>query len=761
MSGNNTIVSKVEIATKILDNLYNIQDADLKKMEGYGSLNYRVKTKDKKFVLKLYPSSDDVHLLHAENQLFKHLSNLSNQASNSFPQVYPSTDGKFISTYSDSSQIFYVRLLSFLEGKFFAEIEHTDEFFKSFGTFLGKMNLALLTFRHPAIDARIFNWDNQHALLNEKYVGFISDLEKRRLVQYFFMQYREEIQPHCYKIRKSTIHNDGNDWNVLTKNGIVSSVIDFGDMCYSPLINELAVAITYACFEKPNPIKTACLIIKNYHQELPLEELELDILYYLIATRLCVSVCNSAYSKNQMPDNEYISISEKPAWELLEKWITINPNFATNEFRLACGFEKKTLDRVDFLLEKRKEVLSDGLSISYKKPINFEKGALQYMYDYEGNTYLDAYNNIKHVGHCHPKVVNVIQRQAAKLNTNTRYLYGALTEYAELLLENFPKKLNKVFFVNSGSAATDLAIRIARVCTGKKDMLVMEQGYHGNTIAGIEVSHYKFHKKNGGGEPDHIHTLPFPTKELQNPKLNESSWKTNILMTLSEVPNNGLAGFIVEPILGCAGQMPLPDNYLKMVFEEVRANGGLCIVDEVQIGFGRTGTFGGWEQHNVIPDIVILGKPMGNGHPIGAVVTTDKIAKQFDNGVEFFTSFGGNPISCSVGKSILEIIKDENLIDNAIEVGNYFKNRLLSLQDQFSIIHEVRGSGLFLGVEFRQPNEKESITPFIKEELKKRFILTSTDGPGERTLKIKPPMIFNKKNVDQFIEALEEILTER
>ena len=186
--------------------------------------------------------------------------------------------------------------------------------------------------------------------------------------------------------------------------------------------------------------------------------------------------------------------------------------------------------------------------------------------------------------------------------------------------------------------------------------------------------------------------------------------------------------------------------------------GGLCIVDEVQIGFGRTGTFGGWEQHDVIPDMVILGKPMGNGHPIGAVVTTEEIAKKFDNGVEFFSSFGGNPVSCSVGKTVLKVIEEEKLIANATEVGNYFEIKLLALQQKFPVIYDVRGVGLFLGVEFRQPNETESITPTIKEELKKRFILTSTDGPEERTLKIKPPIIFSKKNVDEFIKKLEEIL---
>ena len=349
MNVKNNLTSELEIADKVLNDLYDIQDANLKKMDGYGSLNYRVFIDKKKYVLKLYTSKEDVHLLHAENQLFKHLSQKSNLDSNAFPQVFPTVDQKFISTFIFENQFFYVRLLSFLEGDFFAEVEQNDTLLESFGTFLGKMDKTLLAFRHPAIDARVLNWDNQHAILNEKYIDHITDIDRRRLVQYFFMQFREEVLPHAYQLRKSTIHNDANDWNILTKKGEVTAAIDFGDMCYSPLINELAVAIPYAAFGKKDPIKTACLIIKKYHQELPLEPLELDILYYLMATRLCVSVCNSAFSKKQNPDNEYITISEKPAWELLEKWITINPNHAANKFREACGFEKKTTDRVNSL----------------------------------------------------------------------------------------------------------------------------------------------------------------------------------------------------------------------------------------------------------------------------------------------------------------------------------------------------------------------------------------------------------------------------
>ncbi len=743
-----------ELPTSILQNLYDIVPTKVRKMTGYDNLNFRVSVGKKKYVLKIYTGDESIDFLKATDEV---LDKLSDQ----FPKSIPTTTGEKIIQTNFEGKNYLVQLLTYLEGTFLGDLPSTNEtLLNSFGTFLGKMNATLLSHRSPHIEARNQNWDNQHALMNEDLTKYITDHSKRRLAEYFFQQFKEVVLPYQYKLRKTIIQGDANEWNTLSRNGKVSGLIDFGDIAYSFLINELGVAIPYALFGKENLVESACQIIKTYHEQLPLEEKELEVLYYLIAIRAVVSVCNSTYQASLKPDNEYITISQKPSWEFLEKWITINPIHAENEFRKACNFNNKTSANVNTLLGIRHQVMSKSLSVSYKTPIHFEKAALQYMYSADGKTYLDAYNNIKHVGHCHPKVVNAIQRQAAKMNTNTRYLYQNLTDYSTQLLSHFPKKLNKVFFVNSGSAATDAALRMARAHTQKKGMLVMEEGYHGNTSAGIEVSHYKFGHKGGDGEAKNIFTIPFPIIDLQNDSFNQSQWKNNLVLAISNAQKNGLAGFIAEPILGCAGQVPLPDGYLKMAYELVREAGGVCIADEVQIGFGRTGKFWGWEHHGVIPDMVILGKPMGNGHPIGAVITTSEIAKSFDNGMEFFSSFGGNPVSCSIGKSVLEVIKEEEIVQNAIEVGNYFKSILLKMQKEFPIIYDIRGEGLFLGIEFRRPNETKSITPNIKEELKKRYILTSTDGSGERTLKVKPPMIFSKKNVNEFVLKLREILNQ-
>ncbi|HFB99949.1 MAG TPA: aminotransferase class III-fold pyridoxal phosphate-dependent enzyme, partial [Phaeodactylibacter sp.] len=538
------------IPLQILKTYYSISPTEITQMDGYETWNFKIKTKNKKYVLKIYPHSENLQFLNATNAVLEKLSD-------NFPKNIPAIDGKKIITHEVENEIYHALLLTYLEGDFLGKIKTDASLLESFGFFLGKMDNVLRSLRSPIIEARIQNWDLQHCLMNAPKINLITDHSRRRLVQYFFQEYKETVLPLQYQLRKSIIHSDANDWNVLTQNGKVTAMIDFGDIAYSYLINELAIAIPYAIFGKKNPIEAACAIIKGYHQQLPLEENELDILYYLIAARLCVSLINSTEQQAQHPDNQYITISQKPAWELLEKWITINPFFAKSEFRKTCGYKSNLFTKKENLISQRHRFFSEALSVSYDTPIHFEKAALQYMYAADGNTYLDAYNNIKHVGHCHPKVVNALQRQAANLNTNTRYLYENLTSYADQLLKHFPKKLNKIFFVNSGSAATDLALRIARTHTGNQNMLVMEEGYHGNTSAAIEVSHYKFGHQGGMGEPAFTHTVPTPTIHLQNKLLTKTSWKANILLSLSQASKNGLAGFIAEPILGCAGQMPL------------------------------------------------------------------------------------------------------------------------------------------------------------------------------------------------------------
>lgn len=743
----------------ILQSHFGIIDAIVTTLEGYDSTNYKVKSKKGTYVLKQNSySKETLALLEAENQIFEQLKVLNDYDA---PTAIHSLKNESIVVVED--QVF--RLLSFVEGEFLGDVSHRPTLLHSFGVFLAKMDEQIHSKYHSAIVGKETQWDLKQFKLNYKYLEYISNPRDRSLVDYFFLQFDEHVSPIEYQLRKGIIHNDGNDWNVLTKNGKVSGIIDFGDMCHSWIINEVAIAITYVMMEKENPIEIASNVIKGYHSVFPLKEQELDILYYLIAARLCTSVCNSAYTKTLKPDSEYITVSEKPAWELLRKWIAINPIKAKDSFRDAAEFPPTEKETNAQQLQRRKTNFSDALSLSYSNPIQMKQSAFQYMYDADGNTFLDAYNNIMLAGHCHPKVVRAGQKTIARLNTNTRYLYDELLTYSEKLLAKFPEKLNKVFFVNSGSAASDLAIRMATNHSQRQKLMVLEHGYHGNTRIGIDISHYKYDHQGGTGKQEYIIATPMPKAFGSGYEDDGAAGDYFAKQTIAQInaDKGKIAAFIAEPIVGCGGQVPLAKGYLKQVYDSVRAQGGICISDEVQVGFGRLGAyFWGYEMYDVVPDMVILGKPMANGHPIGAVVTTTEIAESFDNGLEFFSSFGGNPVSCAIGNAVLDVIDEESLQVHAKKVGEYLIQSLQKLQNKYVELADIRGSGLFLGVEIvdQHGNPNTELASKIKNGLREKFILISTDGPYDNVLKIKPPLSFQVGDAHTLVQMIDSILIE-
>ena len=739
---------------------FGVRAHKIKKLSGYNNRNYLVITSDSKYILKTYKFDEiQYDLVIAESEVLRHL---SKQRHDYFPEPHKSIDGNYVKIIDTGDEKIIVRLLSFLEGDFFSEVSHSEELFISFGRLMATMDQELLGQKNYTIQSRQYAWDIQFVHLNKAFVIDIPEPGKRRIVEYFLLQFEEMVRPYMPGLRKSIIHNDGNDWNVLVNNGKVSGIIDFGDIVYSPIINEVAVGITYAIMGKDDPVLWASHIIRGYHSILPLKIEELGILYYLIAAQLCISVINSAHNKKIDPDNEYISISENRAWVLIYKWLETNPHLAAREFMQTCGYGKNRQEKVSEKIARRHQYIDPIVSISYKNPLFVTQAAFQYMYDGYGNTFLDAYNNIPHVGHAHPKVVKAGQKQMAKLNTNTRYVYDLLQAYSEKLLSKFPSSLNKVFFVNSGSAASDLAIRLARHHTRRDNIMVMEHGYHGHTMTGIEISDYKFSNEKGPGQRPWILKAPIPDTYRGKYKGENAGKKyaqeaRQLLVVFSE----SVAAFISEPVVGCGGQVPLAPGYLKELYPMIRAQGGVCISDEVQTGFGRLGThFWGFERHEVVPDIVVLGKPMGNGHPMGAVVTTQEIADSFNKGVEFFSSFGGNPVSCAIGLEVLNVIEDEQLQQNAMDVGNYYSLLMQELSNDFDCIGDVRGSGLFLGFEIvdQYGNHNRELASNIKNELKDRYILLGTDGPKNNVLKSKPPLCFDKSNVERVVENIFEIL---
>jgi len=747
----------------ILREQFGINAIKVERLSGLDNANYFVETQSEKYIFKTYPATrDTLSLVEAENNA---LLFLQNEGQRNIQTPIPSKNQSYTAIVTINGQEYICRMLSYLEGKFLVDVPHSKKLFQSFGKFLAQLDLKFQQFTDYRVAARKLKWDIQYLNLSKKYLDSIPDRKDRSVVHYYYQQYEENVVPWLHELRTSVIHNDANELNVLVAHEEVSGIIDFGDMSDTFLINELAIAITYACYDKENPLEWANILIESYHEILPLQEKELEVLYYLIAARLCISICNSACAREENHNNEYAFVSEKYAWQMLYRWLAINPIAAETSFRRAAGFPVKNPLPIEKLLEKRHEHLSSILSVSYDTPIHMKGAAFQYMYDAYGNSYLDAYNNIPHVGHSHPKVVEAGQRQMAKLNTNTRYLYDSLNEYAEKLLSKFPDSLNKVYFVNSGSAATDLALRMANIHSGNEKIMVMEHGYHGNTRAAIDVSYYKFNNPKGIGKKEHILVAPIPdTYRGKYTNDNGSAGKSYAEEAIKQIEDSKtpIGAFISEPIIGCGGQVPLAKGYLKQLYPAIRKQGGICIDDEVQTGFGRIGDhYWGYEAQEVVPDMVILGKPMANGHPMGALVCTSDIAASFEKGVEFFSSFGGNPVSCAIALSVLEIIEEENLQVNAKIVGEYYKSLLWGLQERYPCIGDVRGSGLYLGVEIVKDNSMEPDTGLahhIKNELRNRYILISTDGPYDSVLKTKPPLCFSKEDAFKTVEQVDNIL---
>jgi 4-aminobutyrate aminotransferase-like enzyme len=413
---------------------------------------------------------------------------------------------------------------------------------------------------------------------------------------------------------------------------------------------------------------------------------------------------------------------------------------------------------IEEMLQHRLNALGPNLSISHQRPLHVVRGWKSNLYAADATCFLDTRNNIAHVGHEHPRIVKAGQNQMAVLNTNTRYMHMLRLELADRLLESLPDNLTNIYFVNSGSEANDLALRMARYHTGSTETLVMDQAYHGATAACLEVSSYKFGDGGGAGSRGHIHVLP----HLRS--IDVTSTGQAIEFAKSVNPKNLPMTFIHETLPGCGGQIVPPEKYFTAIYDVIRQNGGICIADEVQTGMGRVGeAFWSFELFGVQADIVTIGKPLGNGHPVAAVAVSREIARSYDDGPEFFSSFGGNPVSCAIALEVLNVIRDEDLQSYAADTGKYWMQAIQKMAEDHSVIHEVRGFGLFFGIEFSLLTKQAGVSlvcDYIRNRFLDHHILTSFDGPHKNVMIIKPPLCIKNEEVDYFMEVLERVLGE-
>ncbi|TDR23874.1 aminotransferase class III-fold pyridoxal phosphate-dependent enzyme [Marinicella litoralis] len=419
------------------------------------------------------------------------------------------------------------------------------------------------------------------------------------------------------------------------------------------------------------------------------------------------------------------------------------------------------------LIEYRHNHLGKSLSLAYSEPIQMLRGDDVYLIDHLGQKYLDTCNNVAHVGHEQPQVVAAGQAQMAVLNTNSRYLHPAIVEFTQNLLATLPAQLSVVHLVNSGSEANELALRMAKAFNGGDDVIALESGYHGNSNACINISSYKFDGKGGQGAPNNTHIVPLPDSfrgrhRGQSCASAYGAYVDQIIEKLS-AENKQLSAFIAESIVSCGGQIELPAGYLQQVYQSVRTAGGVCIADEVQVGCGRIGShFWAFEPHDVVPDILTIGKPIGNGHPLAVVVCTREVADRFANGMEYFNTFGGNPVSATIGNAVLNVIKQHRLQDNALTTGHFLKQQLKQMMAVHPIIKDVRGQGLFLGFELCDDdlNPLPQKASYLADRMRDLGVLISTDGPDHNVIKIKPPISFNKNHAQELLKRLSQVFNE-
>jgi 4-aminobutyrate aminotransferase-like enzyme/Ser/Thr protein kinase RdoA (MazF antagonist) len=722
--------------------------------------NFRLcDTAGAEFVLKIANSEEALEILDLQNKVLGLLA--AADTGLAWPRVVPTLSGNLIvPVAAESGAAFFVRLLTWVNGVCLADAQpHSPALLSSLGSALARTGNALTGFSHPAAHRKLY-WDLRHCSLARPHLALLSDSERAMVEP--LLDAGEKVD--WDRLPSSVIHGDANDYNILVDDtgSRITTVLDFGDIVHTATVCDLAVALAYAMLGEQDPIAAAAQAVAAYHEVRRLSEPEIDALYTLAATRLAMSVCYCAWQARKAPDNDYLNISNRPAWELLERLAAMPAGWPRDVFRRACGLGR-TPAPSDLLATRRKH-LGPSLSISYRQPLHIIRGWRQYLYDSGGRAYLDCVNNVAHVGHCHPRVVSAASSQMALLNTNTRYLDEYLAAYVERLTATLPEALSVVYLVCSGSEANELALRLARAHTGREGVIVVETAYHGNTNALIDISPYKFDGPGGRGKPAHVQVVPMPNVYRGLDREADSGPRYAQFVAEAARDSGGPAAFFCESALSCAGQVMLPPGYLREAYRAVRAAGGVSVADEVQTGFGRAGShFWMFETGGVTPDIVTLGKPIGNGHPMGAVITTPEIAASFANGMEYFNTFGGNPVSCAVGLAVLDAICEEGLQENARDVGDYLLNGLRQLAGRHPLIGDVRGQGLFLG--FELVRDRETQEPAADEaseivnRMKDRGVLLSTDGPLHNVIKIKPPLVFSRGDADLVVERLDAVLS--
>jgi 4-aminobutyrate aminotransferase-like enzyme len=751
-----------EAARQILRDGFGVEATSLTPLAGERDQNVQVETVEgQRLLLKISNPADDGPILAMQAAALRHIE----LADPDLPvmRALPTTAGDaWVDVPGADSQIYPARLFTFLPGRVIANTALTPAALSSHGQVTARLGRALRGFFHPAADYEIL-WDITNVPKLRPLLAHIADGGRLAQVERVIDRFEARVAPALPGLRAQVIHGDMSLDNVLFDDDLrVSGIVDFGDMTHAPLVCDLAVAVADVLHGRDDAIVAADAIIGGYVSVTPLEDEEAALLADLVAARLATEVTVTAWRGGLYPDNSAYAASGEPgARAFLDAIEAAGIDAVARRFRDACRRLPYQRSATSALLDRRRRALPRS-PLFYSQPVHLVRGEGVWLFDPDDRRYLDCYNNVAVVGHSHRRVVDAVTQQQRLLATHSRYLHEAVVELAERLQATLPPELDAVMVVNSGSEANDLAWRIARAATGRGGAVVTACAYHGLTEATHALSPEEWAK---GEQPAHVATIPAPDGYRGRYRREDDGWVAQYAAHIDDAArtlgDRGFAALYLDPALTADGILSPPPGYLQEAARRAQTLGGLMVADEVQAGHGRSGThLWSFQASGITPDVVVMGKPMGNGFPVAALVVRSALLEAVPGEVELFSTFGGNPVACAAALAVLAVIEDEGLVANAGKVGSYLREGLLTLAERHSIIGDVRGDGLLLGVELIDAaGEPAAATARgVTEAMRERGILISATGPAGNVLKIRPPLVFRYEHADLLLQALDEVL---
>jgi 4-aminobutyrate aminotransferase-like enzyme/aminoglycoside phosphotransferase (APT) family kinase protein len=710
-------------------------------LAGERDRSFRIDSGEARFVLKIGNRGDRPDALEGQAGAMAHA--LAFDPGLPLPRVVPTFDYSLVGLHNG----WLFQLTEHLAGSVPIEVDTPPGLRRSLGSLAARLSVALRGYDHPALH-RLFPWDLTRLPDLAPLLAHV-DPERRPVLERCLADFENRTLPALGRLAGQPVHGDLTQDNVVVDPDDAERVVglfDFGDMSWGPRVIELAIAATYQCFGT-DPSEAMAQVTSAFHVVDPLHPTEIALIPGLVMGRCVQSLLMAARHLATHPENaEYATGDAEHMEDTLKRLLALDREEVVARLLRACGH--RSLSTGD-PLGLRRVRMGPVLALSYQTPVHPERGEGVWLIESDGRRLLDAYNNVPQVGHAHPQVAAAVAAQTRRLSTNTRYLVDEVVAYADRLASLFPDPLSVVMFTNSGSEANDVAYQIAREVTGARGLVTTAHAYHGTTHATAAMS------------PEEYETPPWSVTVGGETTLGRADaadrLRSELAEATSELRGQGEAPAMVifDTVFSSEGIFDLPIGYLTTARKWSVETGALLVADEVQAGFGRVGTrFWGFAADNVVPDIVTLGKPMGNGYPIGAVVTTAEIATTFAERSHYFSTFAGSPVAAAAGMAVLDVLEGERLPEQAERVGDYLRREIAGLGHP-RVVH-LRGPGLFVGAELTDPE----LTARVVEAMREQGVLIGSTGPRETVLKIRPPLVFTERHADLLVDRLARVLSE-